>query len=112
MKRFFSIFSFFICMSLIGFNINAQNISINEGGAAPDSSAMLDVSSRDKGILIPRMAASERLAITNPANGLLVYQIDGTAGVYIYNSSDNIWQRLSYDSTNDLATVLAQGNDA
>lgn len=99
-------------MNLIGFNIYAQNISINEGGAAPDSSAILDVSSRDKGILIPRMAASERLAIVNPANGLLVYQNDGTVGVYIYNSSDNIWQRLSYDSTNDLAAVLAQGNDA
>lgn len=112
MMRFFSIFSFFICINLIGFNINAQSISINEGGAEPDSSAMLDVSSRDKGILIPRMAASERLAIVNPANGLLVYQIDGTAGVYIYNSSDNVWQRLSYDSTNDLAAVLAEGSNA
>lgn len=103
------------CFVLLLSSLNglfAQNVSINEGGAEPDSSAMLDVSSRDKGILIPRMAAAERLAIVNPANGLIVFQTDGISGIYIYNSGSNLWQRLSYDSSNNIAAVLAQGSDA
>lgn len=112
MNKVFSTFSFFVCISLIGFNINAQNISINEGGVAPDSSAMLDVSSRDKGVLIPRMTAAERLTISNPANGLLVYQTDGTEGFYVYTSIGNVWERFSYDSNNgdDLGNHAADTN--
>jgi hypothetical protein len=86
---------------LIGFNINAQNISINGNGIAPDSSAMLDVSSRDKGVLIPRMTTAERLAIPNPANSLLVYQTDGTEGFYVYTLVGNVWERISYEGEGD-----------
>lgn len=103
------------CFVLLLSSLNgliAQNVSINEGGAEPDSSAMLDVSARDKGILIPRMTSAQRIGITNPANGLIVYQTDALSGIYIYNSGSNLWQRLSYDSSNNIAAVLAQGSDA
>jgi len=49
---------------------------MNETGNAADSSAMLDVQSTTKGMLIPRMSASERDAIANPANGLLIFCTD------------------------------------
>lgn len=117
MKKFFIhlfLVKLLIC-SMVCLNTTAllaQNVSINAGGAAPDSSAMLDVSARDKGILIPRMTAAQRLAIINPANGLIVFQTDATSGIYIYSSGSNLWQRLSYDTPNDLASVLAQGSDA
>lgn len=62
-----------------------QSIAINGDGSAPDVSAMLDVKSTTKGLLIPRMTASERGAIANPATGLLVYQLNGTTGFY-YNA--------------------------
>jgi len=45
---------------------------------------MLDISGTSKGLLIPRMTASQRNAITLPANALLVYQTDNTTGFY-YN---------------------------
>lgn len=112
MKKEFKKLGLYFLLSLIGFTISAQNVSFNENGTAPDSSAMLDVSARDKGILIPRMTSAERLAIVNPANSLFVYQTDGNEGIYVYNAVSNIWQRLSYDSNNDLATVLSRGNDA
>jgi hypothetical protein len=38
-------------------------VSINTNGAAPDNSAMLDVKSTLKGMLVPRMTQSERNAI-------------------------------------------------
>jgi len=63
----------------------AQSVGINSDGSAPATSAMLDVSSTAKGFLAPRMTAAERVAITSPATGLLVYQTDAPAGYY-YNS--------------------------
>lgn len=70
-------------------NLFAQGVGINTTGAAADNSAMLDVSSTTKGFLPPRMTAAQKTAITSPATGLLVYQTDGTAGLYYYNG--NAW---------------------
>ncbi len=62
----------------------AQNVGINDDGSLPDNSAMLDVKSTTKGLLAPRMTEAQRNAIVLPANGLLIYQTDNTAGFY-YN---------------------------
>lgn len=67
--------------------IFAQNIGINSSGAAPDKSAMLDVSSTEKGILVPRMTSAQRIAITAPAEGLLVYQIETPTGFYYFDGA-------------------------
>src|SRR5690606_21919679 len=112
MKVFSNPYLLILLLNFFVLFASAQNVSFNENGTAPDSSAMLDVSARDKGILIPRMTSAERLAIVNPANSLFVYQTDGNEGIYVYNTIPNLWQRLSYDSNNDLATVLSRGNDA
>jgi hypothetical protein len=51
----------------------AQNVAINEDGSLPHPSAILDIKSGTKGILVPRMSTAQRLAINNPVKGLLVY---------------------------------------
>ncbi|MCB0630696.1 MAG: hypothetical protein KDD15_13205, partial [Lewinella sp.] len=48
-------------------------VSINETNADPDPSAMLDVQSIDKGVLLPRMTTDEMNAIVDPAPGLLIF---------------------------------------
>ncbi|MCC6600383.1 MAG: PKD domain-containing protein [Crocinitomicaceae bacterium] len=53
----------------------SQGISINDSAAIPDPSAMLDVSSNSKGLLIPRLTTPERDAISNPAHGLIIYNL-------------------------------------
>jgi trimeric autotransporter adhesin len=53
--------------------IYAQNIAINGTGSLPDTSAMLDVSSVNKGFLAPRMTTVQQNAIPLPAKGLLIY---------------------------------------
>ena len=58
-----------------GLQLTGQ-VGINTDGSAPESSAMMDVKSTDKGILIPRMTIAQRDAISSPANGLLVYVTD------------------------------------
>jgi hypothetical protein len=54
----------------------AQGVGISAGVIVPDPSAMLDISSTSKGVLIPRMTMTERNAISSPANGLLIFCTD------------------------------------
>lgn len=68
-----------ILLLLVAVAINtsySQGVSVNTNGLPADASAMLDISSHDKGILIPRLRSGERTAIAGPASGLLVYDID------------------------------------
>jgi hypothetical protein len=80
----------------------AQNIGINPTGAAPDNSAMLDVFSSDRGLLLPRVALTATNAagpVTAPADALLVYNTAtaGTApnnvtpGFYYYETATSTW---------------------
>jgi len=48
-------------------------VSINNDNSNPDPSAMLDVKSTTKGMLIPRLTAEQRDAILSPATGLLIF---------------------------------------
>lgn len=70
----------------------AQNVGINETGALPAGSAMLDVSATNKGLLIPRLSRAQKFLIPTPANGLLVYQTDDTVGFWYYEQ--NKWVPL------------------
>jgi len=69
----------------------AQGVGI--GTSTPNSSALLDISNTSKGILIPRMSATQRSAIASPATGLLVFQNNGTPGFYYFNGVN--WVNLT-----------------
>ncbi len=56
-----------------GSTINTAGISINETGANPDASSILDVYSTKAGVLIPRLSTAQRDAILSPAEGLTIY---------------------------------------
>ncbi len=86
----------------------SQSVSINTTGNAADTSALLDITSVSKGILIPRMAQAQKLAIFNPSDGLLIYQNDGTKGFYFYNAASG-WTLLGQAST-QTATGAAGGD--
>jgi len=60
---------------LLGSSLLAQ-VGINADGSEPDSSAMLDVKSTERGFLPPRMTHSQIVSIENPANGLIIYCTD------------------------------------
>ncbi|HPS61992.1 MAG TPA: hypothetical protein PLK82_02965 [Bacteroidales bacterium] len=49
----------------------------------PDASAALDIRYDNRGVLIPRMTYSQRIAIAAPANGLLVYQTDSVSATLV-----------------------------
>jgi hypothetical protein len=68
----------------------SQNIGI--GTHSPTASAVLEVSSPDKGILIPRMGLAEMNAIASPAEGLMVYCTTDSA-LYSFKTA---WTKISY----------------
>ena len=65
----------------------AQGVSYNTTGAPADGSAMLDVQSTSKGVLVPRMTATQMAGIGTPATGLMVFQTDDMSGFYYYSGS-------------------------
>src|SRR5829696_5030845 len=85
-------------------SVFAQSIAINTDGSSPDSSAILDIKSTAKGLLIPRLTKAQRDAIVNPANGLMIYQTDNTPGLYGFNANGG-WALTGSDNLgNHVAT--------
>ena len=65
-----------------GGTLCAQSVSINPTGNPPNASAVLDVNSANKGLLIPRInltGSNDVATIPTPANSLLIYN-NVTAG--------------------------------
>jgi len=98
----------FIALLLLSNGLLLAQVGINTDNSAPDGSAMLDIKSTDKGLLIPRMNAAQRLAIAAPTTGLLVYQTDGNDGFYFYNGT--AWISLT-DATDTPATLADADNN-
>ncbi len=73
-------------------------VAVNSDGSTPDNSAMLDVQSTTKGMLVPRLTAAQRDAIASPATGLLVFVTDDNT-FYYYSGSG--WIKLLSTSNPD-----------
>jgi alpha-tubulin suppressor-like RCC1 family protein len=85
---------------LISYNVFCQ---IGIGTDSPEQSAILDVSSTEKGFLPPRLTEAERNAIINPATGLLIYN----------NTSQclEIYQGLAGNNPDDWISLCGGGNN-
>jgi len=78
-----------------------QNSNVGIGTTTPHPSALLDIdasTTNNKGVLIPRLTAIQRLAIPSPANGLLVYDTDSACFLY-WKGTTGIWQSLCSETT-------------
>ncbi len=73
----------------------AQGVAINTDNSNPDPSAMLDVKSVNQGFLPPRMNTTERNAIGDPAEGLVVYDTDEES-LFLYTGTG--WLPMVTDS--------------
>ena len=98
---------------VIGFftaaQVNAQSLAINTDGSTAQASALLDVKSTSKGLLIPRMSKAEKNAIATPATGLLVFQnAPDSIGFYYYNGTGWLW--LTNSSQQDTVAWKTNGN--
>ena len=98
MKRLF--YTFLILLFVAVTARGQNNVGINDDNSSPKASAMLDVFSASKGLLIPRIALTATTTaapVTAPEASLLIYNTatagDVTPGYYYWNGSSK-WIRL------------------
>ena len=105
-------FSLILLIVLMAISANAQ-VAINNDNSSAVSSAMLDVKSTTKGILIPRMTSGDRNFIGTPVDGLLVYDIT-TNSFWFYDNGNGGWLELVTTSgtteINDLGDAISDGS--
>lgn len=98
-----------ILITICGYHSNAQSLAVNTDGSTANASALLDVKSNTKGILIPRMTRAERDAITTPATGLLIFQTaPDSVGFHYYDGSK--WTWIFSNSNADSLAWRTKGN--
>jgi len=73
---------------IVPLGISAQSIAVNTDGSQPDNSAILDIKSNSKGLLVPRLTTLQRTSIAGPALGLTVFDID-TYNYWTYRGDVN-----------------------
>lgn len=106
MKYIFSKKSFVVLSAFFfSFNLLAQN-NVGIGTNTPDPTAILEMLSNNKGVLIPRMNSAEMLAIPSPANSLLIYNTDSACYCF-YRST--IWVSLCKLSSGGIGPTGATG---
>ncbi len=97
--------SIFLSMAYLLFTTRVSSQNVGIGTLSPHTSALLEVSAGNKGILIPRVslsAADDINAVSTPAHGLMLYNVnpfmDKGLGVgYYYNTGDEMnpfWKKL------------------
>ncbi len=107
---------------VFGWNVSfSQNVSINNTGALPNVSSLLDIDAapgNNKGLLIPRIplaSATDAVTITTPATSLIVYNNGAGALLpagYWYNSgtpASPLWVQLLHSGL-PAASWLLLGN--
>ncbi|HNA16827.1 MAG TPA: hypothetical protein PK678_09935, partial [Ferruginibacter sp.] len=110
MNRSFKAIAFALVAAFISLGAVAQSVAINTTGATADASAILDISSTNKGILVPRVAltaANSPAPLAAPLTSLLIYNTAtaGTApnnvtpGYYYWNGT--AWSRLISGTDNN-----------
>jgi hypothetical protein len=73
----------FLIATFLGFSASSL-AQVSIGTSTPDQSAILNLTSSSKGMLIPRMSTAQRDAITNPALGLMIFN-NTNNGIEVYH---------------------------
>lgn len=99
-------------VALLFISTAQSQVSISSPSSAPDPSAMLDIKSTAKGVLVPRMAKDEMANLPAPANGLLIFNTSSSsfwyykAGLGWTEIASEPGLKLPYAATENLATPL------
>ncbi|RWW96753.1 autotransporter outer membrane beta-barrel domain-containing protein [Flavobacterium cerinum] len=98
---------FIALLSMGGYSVNAQNkeLKVGTNPTIKQPSAVLEVESANKGVLMPRVALTDiedTVTIASPANALTVFNTvtagttpnDVTPGYYYWSTAESKWIRL------------------
>lgn len=99
------LFTLFVIIS-----ISTLKAQVGVGTNTPNASAALDITSTTQGLLTPRMTSAQRVAISTPADGLVVYQTDNTPGLYCY--VNGAWNPVNSGITSGTWTPVVTGSSS
>lgn len=90
--------------------LQSQGQNVGIGTNTPDTSAIIEMLSTNKGILIPRITEAARLQIVDPAHGLLVFQTstanaNSLPGFYYFDGSNDSWNRIGASNQIGIGTL-------
>ncbi len=92
---------FFLLLLTCCFKIYAQQ-NVGIGTASPNASSLLEISSSNKGLLIPRVLLASETDVTtipSPPNALLIFNnneaLPDGRGFYFWNAISNKWVKLA-----------------
>jgi hypothetical protein len=86
-----------------GANVYFNTGNVGIGTMTPAASAIMDIRSATKGVLIPRVTQAQRdaIVVSSAVNGMLIYQTNNSPGFYYYNNGWNaIAANLSLSNLN------------
>ena len=102
-----SFFYGLLCLFIMLVSVPAfAQIGIGTKTPAPSAALEVTSSTNNKGILIPRVTATQKNAIASPAEGLLVYQTTAPIGFYYYTGG--AWKLMAIQT--DLASKVDKVN--
>lgn len=112
MKYLFEKKLLFLSITILGILLTqpglAQTVTVTDDGAyIGETSAVLDVKSTDKGMLVPRLSTSQRTTISSPVEGLFVYDTD-MKKFYFFDGTN--WQSIPIGNayTTDTSFVITE----
>ncbi len=83
-------------------------VKIGNNPSSMSSSALVEMESTERGLLVPRMKTSERNSIAWPAQGLMVYDTE-VNGFFVYNGA--VWAPLDYSLPSGSLVLGNSAND-
>ncbi len=99
---------FSLSLLLFSTHLIAQ-VGINADGSSADPSAILDVYSTSKGLLLPRMTATQRDNISNPAEGLMIFNTSTNKFQGFVNETDTVVDQQQTDVMFSQVPVIRLG---
>lgn len=102
----------------LGFIVSHLFSQVGIGTTTPHSSAILDITSTNKGFLLPRinlLGKNDNTTISNPANGLMVFNLaaagsstNAVSANSLYYRQNSLWQKFTSTSEVNSSTFSNQ----
>ncbi len=112
MKKFFLLLVISTIFTAMGYTQSTNGVIIsNNPDSMPAPSAVLEVQSEDKGVLIPRVeqGVREDETIIETTDGLLVFQKDGEKGFWYYDEHYGDWLRIWEEGDGTKGFIMPKG---
>lgn len=101
---------YYIVLLLLLISISGYT-QVGIGTTSPDNSSILELSSTNSGLLLPRinlLSVDDITTIPSPAEGLMIYNLSSNCnlgpGLYVFNSSR--WRRMNYADTESFTRLI------